>query len=101
MKIKSMHNVKVKIPRQGKDPILFFPGEEKEVPDEIGKKMLESKGFMVPEKKEVPVVSQKLSKEAFLKLGRKEQEKLLTDKNIAFTSKDKEIDLYKKYSEVN
>ena len=88
MKIKSMHNVKVKIPRPGKDPILFFPGEEKEVPDEIAKKMLESKGFSIAETK--------LSKEVFIKLNRKEQEKLLTDKNIAFTGKDKESDLYKK-----
>jgi len=92
MKLKSEHKHKVKIPRQGKDPILFFPDEEKEVPDEIGKKMLESKGFSI--------VESKLSKEVFIKLSRKEQEKLLTDKNIAFTSKDKEIDLYKKYSEV-
>ena len=93
MKLKSMHNVKVKIPRPGKDPILFLPNEEKEVPDEIGKKMLESKGFSI--------VETKLSKESFIKLSRKEQEKLLTNKNITFTSKDKELDLYKKYSEVD
>ena len=93
MKLKSEHKHKVKIPRPGKDPVIFLPGEEKEVPDEIGKKMLESKGFSI--------VESKLSKEAFLKLGRKEQEKLLTDKNIVFTGKDKESDLYKKYLEVD
>ena len=92
MKIKSLHQHKVKIPVPGrKDHIEFLPKETKEVPDEIGKKLLESKGFK----------KANISKEEFFNLKKDEQIQLLHDKKINIFSKDKEADLYKKYSEVD
>ena len=94
MKIKSLHKTKVKIPVPGKDPIVFKPMEELEVSDEIGKKLLESKGFMLPQREKVDH-----SREEFFKLNRKKQEEVLKNLKIEFIPKDKEEDLWGKYSE--
>ena len=45
MKIKSLHQHKVRVPIPGKDPIYFLPGEIKEIDNGIAKKLLESKGY--------------------------------------------------------
>lgn len=50
MKIKSLHEHKVKIPFPGRDPIVFLPKEEKEIENlELAIKIANQKGFQAPE----------------------------------------------------
>ena len=53
MKIKSLHETEVKIPRPGGQSIKVKPGEVIDVDDELGKNVLTSKGWM--EVKEVKI----------------------------------------------